>query len=78
VPHEWQGCVLQDQNPLHHRTIDVALKIIPKTKGQKNESAIWDEIAVLDGLDHPNIVSDDTNFTFSLVLILPDQVLRMV
>ncbi|KAH8832627.1 kinase-like domain-containing protein [Flagelloscypha sp. PMI_526] len=38
------------------RRVNVALKIIPKTKGQLNDSAVWDEVNILDGLDHPNII----------------------
>jgi calcium/calmodulin-dependent protein kinase I len=37
-------------------TCDVALKIIPKKKVKGNESAVWGEMEVLKGLDHPNIV----------------------
>lgn len=38
-------------------TKDVALKIIPKKKVKGNEEAVWSEMEVLKGLDHPNIVS---------------------
>ncbi|KAL4063750.1 kinase-like domain-containing protein [Scleroderma yunnanense] len=37
-------------------TKDVALKIIPKKKVKGNEEAVWGEMEVLKGLDHPNIV----------------------
>ncbi|KDQ51352.1 hypothetical protein JAAARDRAFT_41197 [Jaapia argillacea MUCL 33604] len=37
-------------------TKDVALKIIPKKKVKGNESAVWSEMDVLKGLNHPNIV----------------------
>ncbi|KIM54948.1 hypothetical protein SCLCIDRAFT_1221562 [Scleroderma citrinum Foug A] len=37
-------------------TKDVALKIIPKKKVKGNEEAVWSEMEVLKGLDHPNIV----------------------
>ena len=36
---------------------EVALKVIPKKRVKGNEEAIWTELSVLDGLDHPNIVS---------------------
>ena len=35
---------------------DVALKVIPKKKVKGNEEAVWGEMDVLKGLDHPNIV----------------------
>ncbi|KIM20885.1 hypothetical protein M408DRAFT_333773 [Serendipita vermifera MAFF 305830] len=35
---------------------DVALKVIPKKKVKGNEDAVWGEMNVLKGLDHPNIV----------------------
>lgn len=35
---------------------DVALKVIPKKKVKGNEDAVWGEMDVLRGLDHPNIV----------------------
>lgn len=34
----------------------VALKVIPKKRVKGNEQAVWSEMSVLDGLDHPNIV----------------------
>ncbi|KAL5495900.1 CMK2_2 [Sanghuangporus weigelae] len=37
-------------------TKDVALKVIPKKKVKGNEEAVWAEMNVLRGLDHPNIV----------------------
>jgi calcium/calmodulin-dependent protein kinase I len=37
-------------------TKEVALKIIPKKKVKGNEAAVWGEMEVLKGLDHPNIV----------------------
>lgn len=37
-------------------TKDVALKIIPKKKVKGNEEAVWSEMDVLKGLNHPNIV----------------------
>lgn len=35
---------------------EVALKVIPKKKVKGNEAAVWGEMDVLKGLDHPNIV----------------------
>lgn len=35
---------------------EVALKVIPKKKVKGNEAAVWGEMEVLKGLDHPNIV----------------------
>ncbi|TDL22436.1 Pkinase-domain-containing protein [Rickenella mellea] len=35
---------------------DVALKVIPKKKVKGNEAAVWAEMEVLRGLNHPNIV----------------------
>jgi calcium/calmodulin-dependent protein kinase I len=35
---------------------EVALKVIPKKKVKGNEAAVWSEMDVLKGLDHPNIV----------------------
>ena len=35
---------------------EVALKIISKRKVKGNEEAVWGEMEVLRGLDHPNIV----------------------
>ncbi|KAL5518348.1 CMK2_1 [Sanghuangporus vaninii] len=35
---------------------DVALKVIPKKKVKGNDEAIWGEMEVLRGLDHPNVV----------------------
>ncbi|KAH8111163.1 Pkinase-domain-containing protein [Phellopilus nigrolimitatus] len=35
---------------------DVALKVIPKKKVKGNEEAVWGEMEVLRGLNHPNIV----------------------
>ncbi|KIJ63996.1 hypothetical protein HYDPIDRAFT_91350 [Hydnomerulius pinastri MD-312] len=37
-------------------TKEVALKVIPKKKVKGNEEAVWGEMDVLKGLDHPNIV----------------------
>ncbi|KAL5495910.1 CMK2_3 [Sanghuangporus weigelae] len=37
-------------------TKDVALKVIPKKKVKGNGEAIWGEMEVLRGLDHPNVV----------------------
>ncbi|EJD04622.1 Pkinase-domain-containing protein [Fomitiporia mediterranea MF3/22] len=37
-------------------TKDVALKVIPKKKVKGNDEAVWGEMEVLRGLDHPNIV----------------------
>ena len=37
-------------------TKDVALKVIPKKKVKGNEEAVWGEMEVLKGLNHPNIV----------------------
>lgn len=37
-------------------TKEVALKVIPKKKVKGNEEAVWGEMEVLKGLDHPNIV----------------------
>lgn len=37
-------------------TKNVALKVIPKKKVKGNEEAVWGEMEVLKGLDHPNIV----------------------
>jgi len=37
-------------------TRDVALKIIPKQKVKGNEASVWEEMEMLKGLDHPNIV----------------------
>ena len=36
---------------------EVALKVIPKKKVKGNEESVWGEMEVLNGLDHPNIVS---------------------
>ena len=36
---------------------DVALKVIPKKKVKGNGEAVWGEMEVLRGLNHPNIVS---------------------
>lgn len=36
---------------------EVALKVITKKRVKGNESAVWGEMQVLRGLDHPNIVS---------------------
>ncbi|KAJ7202057.1 kinase-like domain-containing protein [Mycena pura] len=41
---------------LSNITKEVALKLIPKKKVKGNESAVWGEMEVLKGLDHPNIV----------------------
>jgi hypothetical protein len=35
---------------------EVALKIIPKKKVRGNEASVWEEMEVLKGLNHPNIV----------------------
>ena len=37
-------------------TKEVALKVILKKKVKGNEAAVWSEMEVLKGLDHPNIV----------------------
>ncbi|KAK2462658.1 hypothetical protein APHAL10511_005391 [Amanita phalloides] len=37
-------------------TKEVALKVIPKKKVKGKETSVWSEMAVLKGLDHPNIV----------------------
>jgi calcium/calmodulin-dependent protein kinase I len=37
-------------------TKEVALKVIPKKKVKGNEEAVWGEMEVLRGLNHPNIV----------------------
>lgn len=37
-------------------TKEVALKVIAKKKVKGNEVAVWCEMEVLKGLDHPNIV----------------------
>ncbi|KAI6038543.1 kinase-like domain-containing protein [Pisolithus marmoratus] len=37
-------------------TKEVALKVIPKKKVKGNEEAVWGEMEMLKGLDHPNIV----------------------
>ncbi|KAJ9109048.1 hypothetical protein QFC21_000374 [Naganishia friedmannii] len=42
--------------PPGDRVRDVALKIIPKKLVRGNEEQVFDEIQVLKGLDHPNIV----------------------
>lgn len=39
-----------------HVSKDVALKVIPKKKVKGNDEAVWSEMEVLKGLDHPNIV----------------------
>jgi calcium/calmodulin-dependent protein kinase I len=59
---------------------EVALKVIPKKKVKGNEAAVWGEMDVLKGLDHPNIV----RLFWSTFSCTPDltfdtgQVLRMV
>lgn len=45
--------------------IDVALKVIPKKRVKGNESAVWGEMEVLRGLDHPNIVG---HFAFAVIM----------
>ncbi|KAG8933014.1 hypothetical protein FRC03_008634 [Tulasnella sp. 419] len=42
--------------PQNGKPLDVALKVIPKKRVKGNESAVWSEMQVLRGLDHPNIV----------------------
>ena len=37
----------------------MALKVIPKKKVKGNEEAVWGEMEVLKGLNHPNIVRFD-------------------
>jgi calcium/calmodulin-dependent protein kinase I len=36
---------------------DVALKVIPKKKVKERESLVWNQVNILKGLDHKNIVS---------------------
>ncbi|KIK13151.1 hypothetical protein PISMIDRAFT_646292 [Pisolithus microcarpus 441] len=48
------GSSSSDKNPVI--TKEVALKIIPKKKVKGNEEAVWGEMEVLKGLDHPNVV----------------------
>jgi calcium/calmodulin-dependent protein kinase I len=54
-------------------TKEVALKVIPKKKVKGNEEAVWGEMEVLKGLDHPNIVRFCHSLCFSLrnVNLLP-------
>ena len=61
-------------------TKDVALKIIPKKKVKGNEEAVWSEMDVLKGLDHPNIVRFDHAFSWRFQWIFPriGEILRMV
>lgn len=47
---------LASRNVEPGETRDVALKAIPKKKVKGNEDAVWGEMNVLKGLDHPNIV----------------------
>ena len=49
----------------------MALKVIPKKKVKGNGEAIWGEMEVLRGLDHPNIVCGE-GFWFPL---LADEIL---
>ena len=49
-------------------TKDVALKVIAKKKVKGNEASIWEEMAVLEGLNHPNIVRDSQSIHHSLPL----------
>jgi len=44
-------------------TKDVALKVIPKKKVKGNEEAVWGEMEVLKGFDHPNIVSFEQHYS---------------
>jgi calcium/calmodulin-dependent protein kinase I len=37
-------------------TKEVALKVITKKKVKGNEASVWEEMEVLKGLNHPNIV----------------------
>ena len=46
---------------------DVALKVIPKKKVKETEANVWGEMEVLKGLDHPNIVSIELVYSFTLV-----------
>ena len=46
---------------------DVALKVITKKKVKESEANVWGEMDVLKGLDHPNIVSIDLVYSFTLV-----------
>jgi hypothetical protein len=61
-------------------TKDVALKIIPKKKVKGNEASVWDEMEMLKGLDHPNIVCPlfgwESNGEFNVKCL--GQVLRVV
>ena len=41
---------------------EVALKVIPKKKVKGNEEAVWGEMEVLRGLNHPNIVRSSCLF----------------
>ena len=59
-------------------TKEVALKVIPKKKVKGNEEAVWGEMEVLKGLDHPNIVR---LFRFSMGRadrIFSGEILRLV
>jgi hypothetical protein len=58
---------------------EVALKVIPKKKVKGNEAAVWGEMDVLKGLDHPNIVRMVwlTSCEFDLIVVA-GQILRMV
>ena len=46
----------KEKNGITDVTKDVALKMISKKKVKGNEESVWDEMEVLKGLDHPNIV----------------------
>lgn len=48
-------------------TKEVALKVIPKKKVKGNEEAVWGEMEVLRGLNHPNIVRLLLSFCFEYV-----------
>jgi serine/threonine protein kinase len=48
---------------------EVALKVISKKQVKGNEAAVWSEMEVLKGLDHPNIVEFQA-FGFSTEAVL--------
>ena len=49
---------------------EVALKVIPKKKVKGNGESVWEEMEVLKGLDHPNIVSGGIGSSASPLLTL--------